>query len=584
MAVFGAEKQNQTFNTALNALVTETSKLDALRIQVDKLSIPLGQAIAYFTNLNAQNIEFIDYIGNQSVDASVTSRFIAYTSFLQSKERAGIERAVASGQVASGKFSDKTFAKFKRLIIVQEIYNRVFLTQATPSQIELFNETMNSQTVQTVQGMRDVILAGGLTGEFNGLTGEKWFTAITKKINLLKAIENNLSQSLLEAISELETQSANNMWVVGGAAIFCLILVGWLSFAIISSISNSFALIISRMDALAHGDLDVELPEIANNEIGQMLKSVQLFKDSAIEKQNLEQDQANDKQKAELDKREMMNQLANDFDANLGGIVETVAQASQDLETTAESMSSISKITSENAENVSSASNVANSNVQSVAAASEEMSHSIAEINAHVTSASQASKDAVTEVGKTSVEMKLLAKTVEKIGGVVTLISSIAEQTNLLALNATIESARAGEAGRGFAVVAAEVKDLASKTSAATEEISLHIHDIERVANQAILSMDGIENAIGKVEDISSTITHAMVEQAKATAEISENAQLAAQGTREVSDNISEVTDASGRANSASQEVMKSARELIAQSDLLKFEVKKFTEEVRVSG
>lgn len=582
--MFGAEKQNQTFNTALNALVTETSKLDALRIQVDKLSIPLGQAIAYFTNLNAQNIEFIDYIGNQSVDASVTSRFIAYTSFLQSKERAGIERAVASGQVASGKFSDKTFAKFKRLIIVQEIYNRVFLTQATPSQIELFNETMNSQTVQTVQGMRDVILAGGLTGEFNGLTGEKWFTAITKKINLLKAIENNLSQSLLEAISELETQSANNMWVVGGAAIFCLILVGWLSFAIISSISNSFALIISRMDALAHGDLDVELPEIANNEIGQMLKSVQLFKDSAIEKQNLEQDQANDKQKAELDKREMMNQLANDFDANLGGIVETVAQASQDLETTAESMSSISKITSENAENVSSASNVANSNVQSVAAASEEMSHSIAEINAHVTSASQASKDAVTEVGKTSVEMKLLAKTVEKIGGVVTLISSIAEQTNLLALNATIESARAGEAGRGFAVVAAEVKDLASKTSAATEEISLHIHDIERVANQAILSMDGIENAIGKVEDISSTITHAMVEQAKATAEISENAQLAAQGTREVSDNISEVTDASGRANSASQEVMKSARELIAQSDLLKFEVKKFTEEVRVSG
>lgn len=584
LAEFNAEKQNQTFKSALNALVTETNKLDALRVEVDGLSIPLGDAIAYFTNLNAQSIKFIDYIGNQSVDAKITSRFIGYTSFLQSKERAGIERAVASGQVASGKFSEKTFAKFKRLIIVQDIYNRVFLTQATPPQIDLFNNTMSSQTVDTVQGMRDVILTGGLVGEFNGLTAEKWFTAITKKINLLKAIENNLSESLLEAIYELEAQSALNMWVAGGAALFCLLLVAWLSFAIIKTINRSFALIISRMDALAHGDLNVELPEITNNEIGQMLKSVHVFKESAIEKQQLERDQEKNMRQADLDKREMMNQLANNFDSNLGVIVETVAQASRNLETTAKSMSNISKATSDNAENVSSASDIANTNVQSVAAASEEMSHSIAEINAHVSSASQASKDAVTEVNKTSQEMKLLAVTVEKIGGVVSLISTIAEQTNLLALNATIESARAGEAGRGFAVVASEVKDLASKTSAATEEISLHINDIERVANQAILSMTGIEDAIGKVEKISSTINDAMVEQSKATAEISENAQQAAIGTREVSKNISEVTDASGRANSASQEVMVSARELIIQSDLLKSEVKKFTEEVRVSG
>ncbi|PCI88104.1 MAG: hypothetical protein COB24_03140 [Hyphomicrobiales bacterium] len=584
LAQFDAETQSETFRSDLNALVAETSKLDALRVQVDSLSIPLGNAIAYFTNLNAQNIKFIDYIGNQSVDAQITSRFIGYTSFLQSKERAGIERAVASGQVASGKFSDKTFAKFKRLIIVQDIYNRVFLTQATPPQIDLFNQTMASPTVQTVQGMRDVILAGGLTGEFNGLTGEKWFTAITKKINLLKAIENNLSESLLLAIDDLEVKSATNMWVAGGATLFCLFLVAWLSFAFIRTINKSFALIISRMDALAQGDLNVKLPEVTNNEIGQMLKSVHIFKDSAIEKQQLEQNQEKDKHQAELDKREMMNQLADNFDANLGSIVETVAQASKNLEITAESMANISKATSENAENVFSASDIANSNVQSVAAASEEMSQSIVEINNHVSSASQASKDAVTEVNKTSQEMKLLAETVEKIGGVVSLISTIAEQTNLLALNATIESARAGEAGRGFAVVASEVKDLASKTSAATEEISLHINDIERVANQAILSMTGIENAIGKVEEISETINEAMLEQSKATAEISENAQKAANGTHEVSQNISEVTDASGRANSASQEVMTSAKELISQSGLLKSEVKKFTEKVRISG
>lgn len=581
---FTATEHSQALMTSLNALTAEIAKLDNIRAQVDAVSISTADAIAYFTNLNAQNIKFIDFIGNQSVDATITSRFIAYTSFLQSKERAGIERAVASGQVAAGKFSDGTYNKFKRLIIVQDTYMKVFLTQATPSQIELHNQIMSSATVATVNQMREVIIAGGLAGEFNGLTGAEWFGAITKKINLLKNIENYLSSTLLSAIADLEAESITNIWIAGGTTLFCLVLVVLLSFFIIRTITTSFSLIISRMDSLAAGDIEVDLPEVSDTEIGQMIKSVQVFKDSAIEKKQLEENQQQEAQRAEQDKREMMNNLADDFESNLGTIVETVVQASQNLEATAETMSSISKLTNDNAAGVASASDAASTSVQSVAAASEEMSHSIAEITNQVSSATDASKLAVEEVSKTSAEMKILASTVDKIGGVVSLISNIAEQTNLLALNATIESARAGDAGRGFAVVASEVKDLASRTSTATEEITQHINEIEKVTKQALTSMTGIEDAINKVEDISSSISQAMIEQGAATTEISENAQQAARGTSEVSQNISEVTTASDKTNLASNEVMNSAGELIDQSSLLKSEIEKFTKQVRSAG
>ncbi|MGL1921440.1 MAG: methyl-accepting chemotaxis protein [Hyphomicrobiales bacterium] len=581
---FTSKEHSRELMTSLNSLTAEISKLDNLRNEVDAVSISTADAIAYFTNLNAQNIKFIDFIGNQSVDANITSRFIAYTSFLQSKERAGIERAVASGQVAAGKFSEGTFNKFKRLIIIQDTYNRVFLTQATPSQVELYEKVMGSETVATVNKMREVIRAGGLTGEFNGLTGAEWFGAITKKINLLKDIENHLSSTLLGAISDLEGETVINTWIASGTMIICLILVATLSFLVMRTITASFELLISRMDSLAAGDLDIELPEVYDNEFGQMIKSVQVFKDNAIEKKQLEANQKIETIKADQDKQELMKKIANDFDSNLGAIVETVVLASQKLEVSAESMSSISKVTNDNAAGVASASSLASSSVQSVAAASEEMSQSISEITNQVSSASHASKLAVDEVSKTSAEMKLLATSVEKIGGVVALISNIAEQTNLLALNATIESARAGDAGRGFAVVASEVKDLASRTSTATEEITQHINEIEKVTSQALVSITGIEDAIGKVEDISTTINLAMEEQGAATSEISVNAQNAAKGTEDVSRTISQVTASSDKTNMASNDVMSSASQLIAQSKQLELEVKKFTEQVRSAG
>ncbi len=357
---------------------------------------------------------------------------------------------------------------------------------------------------------------------------------------------------------------------------------GAIAFFTSRSIAGPLVRMTTAMRKLADGDLEVEIPaRERKDEIGDMSNAVQVFKDNAIRARALEAEQEQQKLRAEEEKRRMMHELADDFDASVGGIIETVSAASTELNATAQAMSSIADETSNQSAAVSAASEEAASNVQTVAAASEEMSQSIAEINQQVSQASDAAKQAVMEVEKTGAQMESLAATAETISGVIGMISEIAEQTNLLALNATIESARAGEAGKGFAVVASEVKGLAGQTAKATEEIVSQVNEIQEATKQAVVSMTDIGKIIKQVDETSAAIAAAMEEQGAATQEIARNVQEAASGTEEVTRNITGVNQASQEAGAASGEVMSAAGELSQQSEKLKAEVDRFIAQIR---
>ena len=190
---------------------------------------------------------------------------------------------------------------------------------------------------------------------------------------------------------------------------------------------------------------------------------------------------------------------------------------------------------------------------------------------------------AVGEADQTTHLVQALRTTSARIGDMVGLISNIASQTNLLALNATIEAARAGEAGRGFAVVATEVKELASQTARATEEISGQIGEIQGVTDQAVAAIGVITSRIREINNVAAGIAAAVEQQGAATQEIVRNVAQASSGTAEVTRNISGVAQASEETGIAASQVLTSSAELSRQSEHLSAEVQRFLATVRAA-
>jgi methyl-accepting chemotaxis protein len=339
--------------------------------------------------------------------------------------------------------------------------------------------------------------------------------------------------------------------------------------------------IVGSLQSLSEGDLTVEIHGTERaDEVGDISKTAQVFKDNLLEAERLRNAQAAEQQK-QIERGKKMEEIIAQFDKVIGEVVGSVASASNELQSTAQSMSATAEETSRQSNAVAGASEEMTQNVQTVASATEELSASIREIGNQVTESTRIVGGAVTQANETNAKVKALSEAAQKIGDVVTLINEIASQTNLLALNATIEAARAGDAGKGFAVVASEVKNLASQTAKATEEIAGQVKAIQESTDSSAQAIQGITETINRVSEISTMIASAVEQQGAATQEISKNVQQAAAGTTEVSSNISGVTQASQQTSTGATQVLSAASELAKNGDRLKREVDGFLHSVR---
>jgi len=319
-----------------------------------------------------------------------------------------------------------------------------------------------------------------------------------------------------------------------------------------------------------------------HDEIGEMARTLQTFKDAGIERQRLRV-QAEGEQAERLARSQRIEKIIAEFENAATAIVTSVAAASHELEASAKSMMDVAHTTSEQSTLVAAASHETAQTVHVLASTGDELSQSIGEIGRQAEQSSEFAAKAADRAGTTNATVQRLSEAGGAIVEVIDLIKSIASQTNLLALNATIEAARAGEAGRGFAVVASEVKELASQTTRATDIIAEHVVAIRHASDESIGAMQDIVGMIGEINQLASAIALAVTEQTQATQGIAENVQQVAQGTAHASESIAVVNEAATSTGAAASQVLSASEELARQSQMMRDKVDWFLHEVRAA-
>jgi len=399
---------------------------------------------------------------------------------------------------------------------------------------------------------------------------------------ILDFLDEKGTADAMTATDEVQESAASAFQFIMISMVGVTVVVFGLALMIGRGISKPIGDMTAAMGTLADGQLETEIPaQDYSNELGQMADAVEVFKNNAIRTKEMEAEAEENKRKAEQEKRQIMLKMADDFEASIGGVVNTVSSASTEMQSSAQTLSATAEQTSKQSAAVAAASEEASTNVQTVASASEELSSSISEISRQVAQSTRVAGDAVKEVENANEKVQGLASAAQKIGEVVALITDIADQTNLLALNATIEAARAGDAGKGFAVVASEVKNLANQTAKATEDISAQIGGIQGATEDAVAAIGSIGSIFNQMNEIASTIASAVEEQGAATQEIARNVEQAAAGTGEVSANITGVNQAASETGQSAGQLLEAATELSQQSEILRGEVDKFLANIR---
>jgi methyl-accepting chemotaxis protein len=384
-------------------------------------------------------------------------------------------------------------------------------------------------------------------------------------------------------IAQSKTTYQHSTWLIAGLLALGAALLVATGLSLVATVSRPVLRLAGAMDRMTQGELETPVSDQGRqDEVGTMARALEVFRAKVRQGEQLASEQAA-LDGVQKERARRLDALVNGFGDETRGVLDSVRHSTERLNGTATEMSEAAIEGARLTGNLASVSEGASGNAQTAAAATEELAASISEINRQVSRSAEVSRRAVAETERTDRTVRELADTANKIGDVVRLIADIAGQTNLLALNATIEAARAGEAGKGFAVVASEVKNLASQTAKATEEIGQQVGAIQGATGQAVEAIRGIGMVVAEIDQTAAAIAAAVEQQGAATQEIARSIAGTADAASVVSRDTVAVRHAADTSGQAAQQVRTASQELNDHANALRAKVDRFLGLVRAA-